>query len=167
MKKILVWFLPIVTLAVGFYLGSMSESRSIRSAVLKSAEDSLSIQENEPVFNFDIPVGYETTTWDGTVSVWKKGRPKPSGDTDARSDLFAYINKWGVSKLQFASTPPKLLRSFTVSEHKANYYRFADEQAGNPYLVVIDLNGPVIEIESADKKLLDEVLSTFKITDDK
>lgn len=163
MKKLALWLLPIVTLVIGFYLGSMNESRNIRTAVLKSAKDSLVIQQDEPIFTFDIPAGYETTTWDGTVLVWKKGRAKPSQDADAHADLFAYVNRTGMSQLQLASTVPKLLRSFTVSGYSASYYKLADEQAGNPYLVRIDLNGAWIEIESAEQKLLDDVLTTFKI----
>ncbi len=163
MKKLALWLLPIITLLIGFYLGSMNESRSIRASNLKSAKDSLVIQQDEPIFTFDIPAGYETTTWDGTVLLWKKGRSKPGQDADAHADLSAYVNRTGQSTLQLTSSNPKLLRSFSVNGHAASYYKLADEQAGNPYLVIIDLNGPLIEIESADQKLLDDVLKTFKV----
>lgn len=168
MKKVVWWLLPIVTLVVGFYLGSMSKKAEVEKMNVKSVEESNSVAKEERLFNFVTPAGYEVTIGDNTASVWKEGRPKPNGDTDVQSDLSVWVNKTDIGGSQFASTNPKLIRPLVVSGYNAKYYKITDELAGNPYLVVVNLNdGRWIYIESAEQKLLDEVLITFNVKNSK
>jgi hypothetical protein len=55
-----------------------------------------------------------------------------------------------------------------LNGYRAKYYKIIDESAGNPYLTVIDIkDGRWIYIESAEQKLLDQVLATFTIKNSK
>lgn len=130
--------------------------------------DKAVIIKEDPLFVFDTPPGYEIATTVDSAVLWKEGRPKPVGDTDAQSDLSVWVRKADIDGSQFVSANPKLVKSLSVGGYRAKYYKIIDESAGNPYLTVIDIkDGRWIYIESAEQKLLDQVLATFTIKNSK
>jgi hypothetical protein len=160
MKKVLLWILPIFTLAAGIYIGLIYKKPIIENSPIAIS--------SVPLFAFETPAGYEGQIENNNALLWKEGRPKPLGDSDAQADLSVWVHKTNIADSQFASAKPTLLRSFMVNGFGAGYYKLSDEQAGNPYLVVIDMkDGSWIYIETVEQKLLDEVLATFKVKNSK
>jgi hypothetical protein len=93
MKKHAVWLLPIITLIIGFYAGSMNRRLGSEKTNLVVVNDKAVIIKEDPLFVFDTPPGYEIATTVDSAVLWKEGRPKPVGDTDAQSDLSVWVRK--------------------------------------------------------------------------
>lgn len=164
-KKFLLWTLPVVMLLVGFYAGSMYQKPAIKPVEENKTQEnnsSVTSDKKAPLFTFETPAGYEGKIENNSSSLWKEGRAKPTGDSDAQPDLVASVGSSDISGSLFSRLNPVVLRSLMVSGYDAKYYKLTDD-FGDSYAVIVDAKGQWIYIESIDQNLLDKVLATFKI----